>query len=438
MNKTQLHDALASTSSAKSCTPSPWSWVPSLYFAEGLPYAIVLLQSIAMYSMLELSNAEIAFYTGWLYLPWVIKPIWGPLVDVFFQKRICIVAMQLFIGGACAGVALLLPTTWQIQGTLALFWLIAFASATHDIAADGMYMLGLDEGDQALFVGSRSLFYRLAMLFGQGGVFLFVGILSEHLDVAVSWSIAFLLLSVFILALGFYHLKMLPKLESAKREHVTVGAVLSETFHVFALYFKRKDIGLIVSFIFLFRLGESQLTKLIIPFLINSREVGGLGLSAASSASLYGIVGVFSLLVGGILGGVLIAKQGLRKWIIPMVLILNIPDLFYLFLAWIQTDNLFLVGGAISLEQFGYGFGSSAFMMYLIMTSEGKYQTAFYSIATGLMALGMMLPGMLAGYVQEYLGYSLFFVWVFVMTIPGLVLAFRIRNEIDVNYGKKY
>jgi len=334
-------------------------------------------------------------------------------------------------------VALLLPTTWQIQGTLALFWLIAFASATHDIAADGMYMLGLDEGDQALFVGSRSLFYRLAMLFGQGGVFLFVGILSKYLDVAVSWSIAFLFLSVFILALGFYHLKMLPKLEAPKRERVTVRSVLNETFHVFALYFKRKDIGLIVSFIFLFRLGESQLTKLIIPFLINSREVGGLGLSAASSASLYGIVGVFSLLVGGILGGVLIAKQGLRKWIIPMVFILNIPDLFYLFLAWIQTDNLFLVGGAISLEQFGYGFGSSAFMMYLIMTSEGKYRTAFYSIATGLMALGMMLPGMLAGYIQECLGYSLFFVWVFVMTIPGFILAFRIRSEIDVNYGKK-
>ncbi|MFA6830935.1 MAG: MFS transporter, partial [Bacteroidaceae bacterium] len=317
---------------------SPWLWVPSLYFAEGLPYAIVLLQSIAMYSMLNLSNTEIAFYTGWLYLPWVIKPIWGPLVDVFFRKRACIISMQLFIGGACAGVALLLPTSWQIQGTLALFWLIAFASATHDIAADGMYMLGLDEGNQSLFVGSRSLFYRLAMLFGQGGVFLFVGLLSQHLDVAVSWSIAFLFLAAFIIALAFYHFKMLPKLEVLNKKRPSIESVLFETFHVFRLFFYRKDIWLIVGFIFLFRLGESQLTKLIIPFLINGSEVGGLALSAATSASLYGLVGVFALLIGGILGGVLIAKHGLKRWIIPMVLILNIPDLLYLFLAWTQTD----------------------------------------------------------------------------------------------------
>lgn len=424
-------------SSKVSLKHSPWLWVPSLYFAEGLPYTIVLLQSVAMYSMLNLSNTEIAFYTGWLYLPWVIKPIWGPLVDVFFRKRVCIVSMQLFIGGAFAAVALLLPTSWQIQGTLALFWLIAFASATHDIAADGMYMLGLDEGNQSFFVGSRSLFYRLAMLFGQGGVFLFVGLLSEHLDVAISWSIAFLFLSALILTLGFYHFKTLPKLEVFKKKRPSPKAILYETFHVFGLFFKRKDICLIVSFIFLYRLGESQLTKLIVPFLINSKEVGGLALSAATSASLYGFVGVFALLIGGILGGFLISKQGLRMWIIPMLLVLNIPDLLYLLLAWTQTDNLFIIGGFISLEQFGYGFGTSAFTMYLIMTSEGKYKTAFYSISTGLMALGMMLPGMAAGYIQEHLGYSLFFAWVFLTTIPGFILAFWARNAIDVNFGKK-
>lgn len=416
---------------------SPWLWVPSLYFAEGLPYAIVLLQSIAMYTMLNLSNAEIAFYTGWLYLPWVIKPIWGPLVDVFFRKRTCIVSMQLFIGGAFAAIALILPTSWQIQGTLAIFWLIAFASATHDIAADGMYMLGLDEGNQSLFIGSRSLFYRLAMLFGQGGVFLFVGLISEYLEVAVSWSIAFLILSVLVLIIGFYHFKMLPKLEEVKKEKPLVKTILNETIHVFGLFFCRKDIWLIVSFIFLYRLGESQLTKLIVPFLINGSHVRGLGLSAATSASLYGFLGVFALLIGGVLGGYLISKHGLRMWLIPMLLILNIPDLLYLFLAWSQLDNLFIIGTFISIEQFGYGFGTSAFTMYLIMTSEGNYRTAFYSISTGLMALGMMIPGMFAGYIQEYLGYSLFFAWVFLTTIPGLILAFFVRDTIDVNCGKK-
>ncbi len=414
-----------------------WSWVPSLYFAEGLPYIVVISVSVIMYKNLNLSNSEIAFYTSWLYLPWVIKPFWAPLVDAISTKRIWIILTQLALGFGFAVVALTLPTDGFVKYTLAGFWLIAFASATHDVAADGFYMLALSENEQSFFVGIRSTFYRLAMLSGQGLLVILAGALINIFDsVKTAWIISFGTLAVVFVFLFLYHKFILPEpaTDSAKKnknpKYIWINFLES-----FKSFFKKDKILLSILFILFYRFGEAQLAKLSGPFLLDKATAGGLNLSTETVGFIYGTVGIIALSFGGILGGILVSKNGLKFWLWPMLVAINLPDIVYVYLSFVLPASKVLVTALIAIEQFGYGFGFTAFMLYLILISDGKFKTSHYALATGFMALGMMLPGMISGFIQELVGYKMFFVWVIISTIPAFIIATKIKIEKD--FGKK-
>ncbi|MCB9248307.1 MAG: MFS transporter [Ignavibacteriales bacterium] len=608
---------------------NPWSWIPSLYFAEGIPYVIVMTVSVIMYKRMGISNTDIALYTSWLYLPWVIKPLWSPVVDILRTKRFWIITMQLFIGAGLAGVAFTIPVSNFFQYTLAFFWLLAFSSATHDIAADGFYMLGLSEHQQAFFVGIRSTFYRVAMITGQGLLIIVAGYLesstglgqvefdvksvntkviqqslkaqqiqvlegelklltfpkelkistnkisktsldsiqqyvdSENIkngyeqktsttlqsekeesetswwdevivknletfivdnfgeekivksaeiqtgnvgivqvylskqpenneeivvnisqtsgdnsinlikgsrfvfnksnwnkpalilfqidpklksetsatykaisgNIPLAWSITFGILTAMFLLFFVYHKFMLPFPKSDVSVKQNDTNVFEEFFKTFALFFKKKNIGLIIAFLLLYRLGESQLVKLASPFLLDAREVGGLALTTGEVGFVYGTVGILALVLGGLLGGFLAAKQGLKYWLWWMIIAINLPNAVYIYLSYALPESFITVLTCVAIEQFGYGFGFTAYMLYMIYISAGEHKTAHYAIATAFMALGMMIPGMISGWLQELIGYQHFFIWVVITTIPAFIVAKFI--PLDSEFGKE-
>jgi len=627
---------LNKANSPEKSTRSPWFWVPSLYYSQGIPYVVVMMVSVIMYKRLGISNAEIALYTSWLYLPWVIKPIWSPIVDLLKTKRWWIISMQLIIGAALASVALTfsLPNFFQIS--LVFLWLMAFSSATHDIAADGFYLLGLDTHNQSWFVGIRSSFYRLAMISGQGLLVVLAGYLEAvtgpepvritvnsvptssntilnssswdepttdepmlialdadleavtevqttaqrdsilqavknynllngfygleaanvakneqasqqssgqsngalgsanektynglerwlkntfgeeitedfsragqvviakvrlhdpknmlsgelvvnlgrdegnasiklaegdrlvindsnrnieawvafELDpklktavstvfignsgnVRLAWSTTFGVLAVLFGLFFFYHFIFLPRpVEDISRK--SEAGFASDFITTFGAFFKRKKLGWVLAFLLLYRLGEAQLAKLAAPFLLDSTSIGGLGLTTGEVGFIYGTIGIAMLTVGGILGGIVAAKDGLKKWIWWMVIAINLPNLVYVFLAIVQPDSFWVITAGVAIEQFGYGFGFTAYMLYCIYISQGEHKTTHYAISTGFMALGMMLPGMVSGWLQELIGYSNFFVWVVIATVPAFIVTAYI--PLDSEFGKK-
>lgn len=414
-------------------TNRPWSWIPTLYFSEGLPYFIIVVLSGIMYKRFGVSNTEIAFYTAWLYLPWVIKPFWSPFVDLIKTKKIWIVSMQLLLGAGLAGVALSIPGGGYLQYTMAFLWLLAFSSATHDIAADGYYMSALNDGQQSFFVGIRSTFYRLAMITGQGLIVVFAGSLETNYDVKAAWQITFYLLSAVMISMALYHSYMLPKTEEPENK-IDFSTVYADFTAVFAKFFRKQDILLYISFILLYRLGEAQLTKIAPLFLMDERSVGGLGLSTIDFGIIYGTIGVIALVLGGIIGGILVSQKGLKYWIWWMALAINLPDLVYVFMAWEQPTSLLQIKALVAIEQFGYGFGFTAFMLYLIYIAKGQYKTSHYAIATGFMAAGMMIPSMFSGWIQEALGYKYFFIWVMVASIPAFYVISRL--PLEASFGR--
>ncbi|MGQ1890073.1 MFS transporter [Thermophagus sp. OGC60D27] len=604
---------------------SPWSWVPTLYFAQGIPYVIVMTVSVIMYKRLGISNADIALYTSWLYLPWVIKPLWSPVVDLLKTKRWWIVIMQLLVGAGLAGVALTIPAPGFFRYTLAFFWLLAFSSATHDIAADGFYMLALDEHKQALFIGIRSTFYRIAMITGQGLLIILAGffetstglppvafsvhaqpdlppriersdfdqpadssklafiltgeelhiptqkataetidslklwaseqnlangfvmpaveitttketgwwtnhisgplkaqlkalfgrheaegpalhpgnvgligvrltkapnedeevvlntgfrrgdesislvqgerIVMNHTNwnktawmvvqldpklqghstawfegrsgkIPLAWSLTFVILTVLFLVFFVYHRFILPRPASDKPAvQENDEGLFQEFFITFKSFFRKKNIGSALAFLLLFRLGESQLVKLASPFMLDAREIGGLGLTTGDVGLIYGTIGILALTLGGILGGWVASRNGLKYWIWPMALAMNLPNLVYVYLSYAMPQNMWLISASVAVEQFGYGFGFTAYMLYMIYFAAGSHKTAHYAICTGLMALGMMIPGMISGWIQEIVGYHNFFIWVLICTIPGFIVIKFLK--IDPHFGIK-
>lgn len=410
-----------------------WSWVPSLYFAEGLPYVLVMEVSVIMYKNLGLSNLEIALYTSWLYLPWVIKPLWSPVVDVLKTKRWWVTVTQSLIAVCLAGLAYFIPSSYFVQSTLAMFWLIAFASATHDVAADGFYMIALTEEKQSFFVGIRNTFYRIALVTGQGLVVMLAGLLANKPggDFSFAWSTVFFAVAALFGIIAVYHAVVLPKVEERREDK----DALVKTSDLFVSFFKKKNIVVALFFILLFRLGEGQLGKMAKIFLLDSQGEGGLGLTTEDSGLIYGTCGTIALLLGGIIGGIAVSLHGLKRWILVMALAMNVPDLIYVFFAMFQPDNIWQIAGGVVLEQFGYGFGYTAFTLYLIYFSQGEYKTGHYALCTGLMAMGMMLAGLVSGYAQKWLGYELFFIWVCVCTIPGIILIKYL--DIPENFGRK-
>ncbi len=603
---------------------NPWAWVPSLYFAQGIPYIVVMMVSVVMYKRLGVSNADIALYTSWLYLPWVIKPLWSPVVDLFKTKRLWIVAMQLLVGAGLAGVAFTIPVPDFFQYTLAFFWLLAFSSATHDIAADGFYMLALNEHKQAYFVGIRSTFYRIAMITGQGLLIILAGFfethtghqpvefsvetatdketgiaipeineraaksnhdfyvtterlvvstepenpgkidsvkqqiekenlnngfvipekpvqeeskswfatqisnpLANHLkswfgrheeaqlsekpgnigiigikpafkpgedekvvlntrlksgdesikiaegerlvfdasnytrtawlivqldpkldsvstahfeglsgNIPLAWSITFFILAGLFVLFFIYHRIILPRPVSDKPVVQQEGETpFTEFFATFKTFFTKKNIGPALAFLLLFRLGEAQIVKLASPFMLDAREVGGLALTTGDVGLVYGTFGILALTLGGILGGIVASRNGLKYWLWPMAIAMNLPNLVYIYLSYTTPASMWLISGVVALEQFGYGFGFTAYVLFMIYFSDGRHKTAHYAICPGRMALGMLLPGMISGWIQEIVGYQNFFIWVMLFTIPGFVILRYLK--IDKTFGVK-
>lgn len=596
---------------------NPWSWVPSLYFAEGIPYVAVMTIAVIMYKRLGISNSDIALYTSWLYLPWVIKPFWSPFVDLYRTKRWWIVVMQFFIAMAFAGIAFTIPTSFFFQTTLAFFWLVGFTSATHDIAADGFYMLGLNLHQQSFFVGIRSTFYRISTIVGQGLLVILAGIVETntglepvrlkvtasptevvvvdqpqtgknvmafhfistplvseesliekakkenisngfivaekttekkkdeatalskwyHVQIDIlsqwlrahfgeerknviakkdrqvmigvtlnkkpeageikvlniafkdgdntinleqnafptrfefneknwnkpayivlhtggvkkktiaefeglsgnipsAWVMVFVVLSIFFLAISIYHNWILPKpVADHATTDVTASSIVSDFLLTFKTFFTKDNALAAILFMLFFRLPEAQLIKLINPFLLDSIDKGGIGLTTGEVGFVYGTVGIIGLTLGGILGGIVVAHGGLKRWLWPMVCAITLPDLVYVYLSYVQDQSLFAVNCCIFIEQFGYGFGFTAYMLFLIYFSAGEHKAAHYAICTGFMALGMMLPGMAAGWLQETIGYRHFFVWTILCCVVTFIVCLFLK--IDSNFGKK-
>lgn len=424
---------------------TPWLWVPTLYFAEGIPYFIVNNISVVMFKNMGMPNGMLALYTSLLYLPWVIKPLWSPFVDIIKSKRWWIVTMQILMTVAMLALPCLLPQTTgeaMVQNplffvTLALFWVTAFASATHDIAADGFYMLGLDSGTQAEFVGIRSTFYRLSSIFGQGVLVALAGFLDNHTgDVHMAWKVTLLASAALFACITIYHTWSLPRpVSDQMSSSTTVKDIFNDFGRTFATFFKKKYVLTALLFMLLYRLPEAFLVKMMNPFLLDAQADGGLGLSTESVGIIYGTIGVAALTAGGILGGFAASRWGLKKSLWPMALALTLPCLSFVFLAAIQPSNIYLISSCVALDQFGYGFGFTAYMLYLIYFSEGEFKTAHYSLCTAFMALSMMLPGMVAGYLQEALGYTMFFGFVMVCCLVTVAVTFLLK--VDPEYGKK-
>jgi len=492
---------------------NPWAWIPTLYFTQGIPYVMVMSVSVMMYKNLGVSNTDIAFFTSLLYFPWFLKFLWGPFIDMFKTKRFWTITMQLFVGIALFGIAFGLPTAFYWHLTLIVFALMAFASATHDIAADGFYMLSLDQPQQAAFVGVRSTFYRIATIVGSGILVVIAGELAPKMGVKGAWSVVFMITGTLFIALFVYHKFILPypvedkgTFKNKKLSGAQIGllgggfilfagliylvfliisfiliasgiispwntivstiilvlimVILFRTFvatfverfeqteikneallpfieflKAFVVFMQKKDIWTILGFLLFFRFAEAQLVKLVQPFLLDPRNEGGLGLTVSEVGIVYGTVGIIALTAGGLIGGYVISKKGLKWWLWPMVIIMHTPDLAFVYLSHYQPSNFVLINIAVAAEQFGYGFGFTAYMMFMIMISQGEHKTAHYAICTGIMALGMMLPGMYSGALQEQIGYSSFFIWVIASTIPGFIVAALVK--IDPEFGKK-
>lgn len=416
---------------------SPWAWIPTLYFAQGIPYVAVMTISVIMYKKLGINNTDIALYTSWLYLPWVIKPFWSPFVDMFQTKRWWIITMQLLVGAGLAGIAFMIPTTFFFQTTLAVFWLMAFSSSTHDIAADGFYMLALDSHEQSKFVGIRSTFYRVANIVGQGALIMVAGFLENTTgNIPYAWSITFFIMAGMFIAFYLYHNWSLPRPEVDRAVKLDKDSSLMKEFgYTFVSFFKKRHAKSAIFFMLTYRFAEAQLLKLVSPFLLDPREVGGLGLSTSEVGIVYGTVGIICLTIGGIIGGLMAARGGLKKWLWPMALSMILTAATFMYLAYFQPTSLIVVNICVGLEQFGYGFGFTAYMMFLIYYSEGDRKTSHYAIATAFMALGMMLPGMIAGWIQETIGYERFFEYVMLCSIVPLIATALIK--VDPIFGKK-
>ena len=434
---------------------NPWWWIPTLYFAEGIPYFIVNNISVMMFTKMVVPNGEMAMFTSLLYLPWSLKPLWSPFVDIIKTKRWWILTMQILMSIAFILLTLSIPhpdaatiaaTETPISMftiTLLLFIITAFASATHDIAADGFYMLALPTDQQSLFVGIRSTFYRLSSIFGQGVLVFIAGLLETKTgDIPKAWMFTMLITAVMFSLITLWHTFFIPKPASDQPkidEHAAhkASAIMKEFGRTFATFFKKKGVWIAIAFMLLYRLPEAFLLKMVNPFLVASTEAGGLGLPTEEVGIVYGTIGVFFLTIGGILGGIAASKWGLKKSLWPMAACMTLPCLTFVYLAIAQPTSLVAISTAVAIEQFGYGFGFTAYMLYMMYFSEGEFKTAHYAICTAFMALSMMVPGMFAGYLQEALGYTNFFWMVMVCCIATVVMTVIAKRTVDAHYGRK-
>lgn len=422
---------------------SPWWWIPTLYFAEGIPYFIVNNISVTMFTKMGVPNGEMALFTSLLYLPWTLKPLWSPLVDIFRTKRWWIVMMQALVSAAFVLLALTLPspeTSTQVPMslftfTLLLFVFAAFASATHDIAADGFYMIALDSGQQSFFVGIRSTFYRLSSIFGQGVLVVVAGVLEEKTgNIPLAWSLTIGLTAVIFTILTIYHSFALPRPAGDSAVSTDGSGSAGEFAKAFVSFFRKPGVWIAIIFMLLYRLPEAFLLKMVNPFLLSRASEGGLGLHTSLVGIVYGTIGVLALTVGGIIGGMAASRWGLKKSLWPMAACMTLPCFTFVYLSMAMPHNLVIISTCIAVEQFGYGFGFTAYMLFMMYFAEGEFKTSHYAICTAFMAFSMMIPGAVAGYIQEWLGYTMFFWMVIICCLATVAVTSLVK--VDPEYGK--
>lgn len=425
-NPSPLEMGLRGESKPKPKYRSPWLWVPSLAFADGLPLVAVMAISVIFYKQLGLSNSAITFYTSWMYLPWILKPVWSPFIDLVKTKRWWVLVTEILLGAALGGIAFTIPTSFWLQGSLFFFWVVAFTGASHCVAADGFYLLGLSERQQAWFMGIRSLADRLASIFGQGILVMIAGNLQVIFrgSISYSWSLAFYGFAGLFIALWLWHHYTLPRPSSDQTHpYVSVRSIWLGFLLTFKAFFRKKGIIAAIAFILLFRLPEALLTKVTALFLIDAGHNGGLGLSPQEYGLVQGTVGIIGVSLGSIIGGIMVSRHGLKKWALPMVLAYSLPGFVYLYLSYALTTNFAVINICVFLEQFGYGFGLTAYMMFLIYYNRGEFRTSHYALASALGSLSLMLPGLVAGSLQEMFGYRHFFVIVLLCSIVTLAVT---------------
>ena len=437
---------------------SPWCWVPTLYFAEGVPYFLVTSVSVTLFTQLGVPNGEMALFTSLITFPWVLKPLWSPFVDVLRTKRWWVLVMQVAMAAAMLGVALAVAGcafpkaegTLTIPATVAIalvfFTITAFASATHDIAADGYYMIALTEQQQSAFVGLRSTFYKIANIFCQSALLLIVGYLQRYTTVAASWTYVLLGCSGMLAALAAWHAWAMRADKGRSRKNLSNLSTLSapnasmalpsnsatifrEVGETFVSFFRKPQIALALCFMLVYRLPEALLLKLCNPFFLAKQADGGLELTVATVGEIYGI-GVVLMLAGGIAGGLLVSRWGLKKTFIPLALWLTLPCIVYVYLAAGQPTSFWLIALCIGIEQLGYGLGYTICMVYMMRFADGAHKTAHFSLCTAFMFLGLLLPGLVAGYVEQATGYLGFFWVVMVCCIPSIAVAVAVWRKL--------
>ena len=435
---------------------NPWLWVPTLYFLEGIPYFLVNNISMVMFNQMGVPNGEMSFFTTLLYFPWALKFLWAPFVDLIKTKRWWFLTMQFLMLGLAVLTIFSIPhpspeviaamgtEVKLFTGVLIAFIIMAFASATHDIAADGFYMLALTSGVQAEMIGWRSVFYRLSNVFCNSALIAIPGIIYDwtikqgEANMPMAWQVTMVITAVIFAIMAVWHVFFTPRPDTDKPNAETTAKDIVTGFgKAFATYFTKPALWVAIAFMLLYRLPEGFLMKMIYPFLLGARDTGGLGMTMQELGVVYGAIGVIFLLLGGILGGYYISKVGLKKAFWWMALAMTLPCLSFVYLSMFLPTNMVYIAIAIAIEQFGYGFGFTAYMMYMMFFSEGEFKTSHYAICTSFMALSMILPGLVAGYIQEAIGYQHFFWMVIACSVATFTVTFLARHIVDANYGKK-
>ncbi len=416
-------------------------WIPSLYFSEGIPYVIINTVSIIMFTQLGMDHASMAFWTALLSLPWSLKPLWAPVIDLFGRKKAWIVLTQL-AGGILMVIAsrMLVSPDWTV--ILLLFMVIGILSATFDAAADGFYIITLNSYEQSFFSGVRSTFYRISMIAGQGGLITLSGWFNDRYSPGKAWSLTIAAGGAVIILLSLIHHFCLPReeYEAGEKNSISQNSGGRTGFYLaFATFFRKKNVIPALAFILFYRFAESQLGKISMVFMNASRDTGGLGMSNHQIGMINGTLGVAALLAGGIIGGWLISRKGLAAMLWPMALAINLPDAVYVYLAVVQPENLLITGSMVMLENFGYGLGFASYMLFMVFfaSDSGKFRTSHYAIMTGFMAIGMLLPGMGAGKIEELLGYRMFFIYILLCTLPSFAVVMAVKRIIDPRFGRK-
>ena len=402
---------------------SPSLWVPTLYFAEGLPFYAVNMMALIFYSRMGVSNTVITATVSLLALPWTLKPLWSPFLEMFRTKKFFVVLMEL-LGGLSLGVlALCLPLPGYFRYSAALLALIAFWSSTHDIAADGLYITSLSSKQQAEYAGWQGAFYNIARFVSQGGLLILAGYLEYRMPVVRAWMVIFGLVGAALVLLSLFHGRVLPQ-GGVERHSRTLHDVLATFWDVVVDFCRKPNIWFLLLFVFLFRAGEGQVVKVGPLFLKAARAEGGIGLTTAQFGAIYGTFGTAAFILGSILGGYFAASLGLKRALLPLILVMNVPMLTYFYLSTVMPTSSVLITTALSLEMFGYGFGYVGVMLVMMQEiAPGKYQTAHYAFANSLMALGLIVPGMVSGWIQSKIGYERFFLWVLVSSVPAMIMA---------------